>query len=156
MSDFDINEPFNVWEDALNNERKRKQEWMNSLIRKYGFPVREENLLEKDYAMYDFLKDDLAKLEKSRLSYQPAPHGSSLDDEDMERNALRQRKQTEEDADVLKRIREEGQKQNTEYAEDRTENDSEIQQAKTTLADLGYYRGKIDNMATSGFTKEKL
>ena len=60
---------------------------MNSLIKKYGYPVREENLLKEDYVMYDFLKEDLAEMEDSRLSSKSASRSSSLDDEDMERNA---------------------------------------------------------------------
>ncbi len=93
MSKYDINEPLNVWEDGLNNSRKRKQEWIDSLIEKYGFPVREENLLKEDYVMYDFLKEDLTKMEDSRLSSKPVSRGSSLDDEDMERNAEKLKEQ---------------------------------------------------------------
>ncbi len=93
MSKYDINEPLNVWEDGLNNSRKRKQEWIDGMIKKYGFPVREENLLKEDYVMYDFLKEDLAKMEDSRLSSKPVSRGSSLDDEDMERNAEKLKEQ---------------------------------------------------------------
>ncbi len=77
----------------MNNSRKRKQEWIDSLIEKYGFPVREENLQKEDYVMYDFLKEDLAKMEDSRLSSKPVSRGSSLDDEDMERNAEKLKEQ---------------------------------------------------------------
>ncbi len=93
MSKYDINEPLNVWEDGLNNSRKRKQEWIDSLIEKYGFPVREENLLKEDFALHDMVKDDLAKMEKDYYAYQSQPRGSSLDDEDMERNAERGKSQ---------------------------------------------------------------
>ncbi len=97
MSKYDINEPLNVWEDGLNNSRKRKQEWIDSLIEKYGFPVREENLLKEDFALHNMVKDDLEKMEKDYYAYQSQPRGSSLDDEDMERNAeiVKVRKDTE-------------------------------------------------------------
>ena len=116
MSKYDINEPLNVWEDGLNNSRKRKQEWIDSLIEKYGFPVREENLLKEDFALHDMVKDDLAKMEKDYYAYQSQPRGSSLDDEDMERNAERGKvqkdttSQTDADAELLKRIREKSNK----------------------------------------------
>ena len=93
MSKYDINEPLNVWEDGLNNSRKRKQEWIDSLIEKYGFPVREENLLKEDFALHNMVKDDLEKMEKDYYAYQSQPRGSSLDDEDMERNAEKLKEQ---------------------------------------------------------------
>ena len=116
MSKYDINEPLNVWEDGLNNSRKRKQEWIDSLIEKYGFPVREENLLKEDFALHDMVKDDLAKMEKDYYAYQSQPRGLSLDDEDMEWNAERGKvqkdttSQTDADAELLKRIREKSNK----------------------------------------------
>ena len=116
MSKYDINEPLNVWEDGLNNSRKRKQEWIDSLIEKYGFPVREENLLKEDFALHNMVKDDLEKMEKDYYAYQSQPRGSSLDDEDMEWNAERGKvqkdttSQTDADAELLKRIREKSNK----------------------------------------------
>lgn len=127
MSKYDINEPLNVWEDGLNNSRKRKQEWIDSLIEKYGFPVREENLLKEDFALHDMVKDDLAKMEKDYYAYQSQPRGSSLDDEDMKRNAEKLKEQNpyatsstqtstannnaeDEQAAALKKIREQSSK----------------------------------------------
>ncbi len=120
------------------------------------------------YTEYDFLKDDLAKMEDSRLSSKSASRGSSLDDEDMKRNAEKLKEQNpyatsstqtstannnaeDEQAAALKKIREEQERAEENNSKPKESND--IQQAKTTLANLGYYRGKIDNMTTPGLTK---
>ncbi len=79
------------------------------------------------YTEYDFLKDDLAKMEDSRLSSKSASRGSSLDDEDMKRNAEKLKEQNpyatsstqtstannnaeDEQAAALKKIREQSSK----------------------------------------------
>ena len=55
--------------------------------------MREENLLKEDFALHDMVKDDLEKMEKDYYAYQSQPRGSSLDDEDMERNAEKLKEQ---------------------------------------------------------------
>ncbi len=78
--------------------------------------MREENLLKEDFALHNMVKDDLEKMEKDYYAYQSQPRGSSLDDEDMERNAERGKvqkdttSQTDADAELLKRIREKSNK----------------------------------------------
>ena len=87
MSKADITDGMSIWEYSLYNEREQKKEHINKLIQKYGFPVRERNLLEEDYIEYDLLKDDLEKMEKQNSVYQTLARKTSLDDEDMAENA---------------------------------------------------------------------
>lgn len=120
MSKFDITATMNDWEYALYNDSLHKEERINKLIRKYGFPVREKNLLEEDYVEYDLLKEDLAKMEARDSVYKTLSKGASLDDEDMAKNAeklkVKEEKQsmdvqTDEDAEALRRIREESKEE---------------------------------------------
>lgn len=169
MSNYDITENMNDWEYAMYNMRRKRQDRVNALVKKYGYPVNENNLLPEDYYEYDLLKSDLEAMEKtSAQTSKSMPHGSSLDDEDMERNAQKLKEQNpyaasstqtstannnaeDEQAEALRKIREDQEKSEENNSQPKESND--IQQAKTTLASLGYYRGKIDNMATPGLTK---
>ena len=87
MSKSDITDDMSIWEYSLYNEREQKKERINKLIQKYGFPVRERNLLEEDYIEYDLLKNDLEEMENQDSFYKTSQRVTSLDDEDMAENA---------------------------------------------------------------------
>ena len=99
MSGYDITDGMSDWDYALYNERKRKENRLNRLIQKYGFPVREENLLEEDFVEYDLLKNDLEQMQKKDVASTSQTHGTSLDDEDMAKNAekVREERSLEQD-----------------------------------------------------------
>lgn len=116
MSKADITDGMSIWEYSLYNEREQKKERINKLIQKYGFPVRERNLLEEDYIEYDLLKDDLEKMENQDSVYRTLARKTSLDDEDMAENAevgekKQNREDIDDDAEALRKIRENSQKQ---------------------------------------------
>lgn len=102
MSNYDITENMNDWEYAMYNMRRKRQDRINALVKKYGYPINENNLLPEDYYEYDSLKSDLEAMETtatltSSQTSKPMPHGSSLDDEDMAKNAeiVKRQKDTE-------------------------------------------------------------
>ncbi len=97
-------------------------------------------------------------MEDSRLSSKSASRGSSLDDEDMKRNAEKLKEQNpyatsstqtstannnaeDEQAAALKKIREEQERAEENNSKPKESND--IQQAKTTLANLGIIVAKL-------------
>lgn len=77
----------NLWEYSLYNMRRQKKDRVDALIKKYGFPIEEKNLLREDFIEYDLLKPELEAMKTEKLAQTPTPHGSSLDDEDMAKNA---------------------------------------------------------------------
>jgi len=118
MSKYDITDNMNQWEYAMYNMRQQKEARINKLIKKYGFPIDEQNLLAEDYYEYDVLKPDLEAMKTAQLAAKPMPHGSSLDDVDMAKNAAivkakKEAAQTDADAELLREIRENSKKQNT-------------------------------------------
>jgi len=110
MSKYDITDDMDDWEYAMYNMRQGRKKRVDALIEKYGFPIDEQNLLAEDYYEYDLLKPDLEAMKTAQLAAKPQPHGSSLDDEDMDKNAaiVRAKKeaaQTDADAELLREIR---------------------------------------------------
>ncbi len=112
MSKYDITDDMDLWEYSMYNMRRQKKDRVDALIEKYGYPIDERNLLKEDYAEYDLLKPELEAMKQNQLAQMPTPHGSSLDDEDMAKNAaiVKAKKeastQPDEEAELLKKIRE--------------------------------------------------
>ncbi len=131
MSKYDITDNMNQWDYALYNQNQRKQKRINALIEKYGFPIDEQNLLKEDYYEYDVLKQDLEAMKTAQLAAMPMPHGSSLDDEDMAKNAaiVKAKKevatQTNADAELLRELQENSKKQ-TSTSSQREKREQEI------------------------------
>ncbi|MCM1322781.1 MAG: hypothetical protein NC218_01200 [Acetobacter sp.] len=123
MSKYDITDNMDDWEYAKYNEKQRKQERINALIKKYGYPIEERDLLKEDFVEYDLLKQDLEAMETEQLTQKSTPHSSSLDDEDMDRNDgnttgtteqhREETNQSDTDAEILRKIRENNKKQNS-------------------------------------------
>lgn len=116
MSKYDITNDMNQWEYALYNMRRQRKDRIDALIEKYGFPIEEKDLLKEDFIEYDLLKPELEAMKNEQLATKPTPHGSSLDDTDMAKNAAivkakKEAAQTNADAKILKKIRENSKKQ---------------------------------------------
>lgn len=112
MSKYDVTDDMNLWDYSLYNMRQQRKDRVDALIKKYGFPIEEKNLLKEDFIEYDLLKPELEAMKAEKLAQKPTPHGSSLDDEDMAKNAaiVKAQKeattQTDADAEHLRQIRE--------------------------------------------------
>lgn len=112
MSKYDITDDMNLWDYSLYNMRQQRKDRVDALIKKYGFPIEEKNLLKEDFIEYDLLKPELEAMKAEKLAQKPTPHGSSLDDEDMAKNAaiVKAKKeaatQTDVEAELLRQIRE--------------------------------------------------
>ena len=59
MSKYDVTDDMNLWDYSMYNMRQQRKDRIDALIKKYGFPIDEKNLLREDFIEYDLLKPEL-------------------------------------------------------------------------------------------------
>lgn len=82
MSGYDITADMSDWDYALYNTQRDRKRRVDALVKKYGFPIREQDLLEEDYVEYDLLKNDLQSMEKEEPVNYALLRNLSPEDED--------------------------------------------------------------------------
>ncbi len=146
-------------------EQKRK---MKQLMAKYGeteFDI-EKNSTPKEYMEFvlaggrdvlEMVRDENAAIQ---ADYNPYSHNEDVVEEEEIAN-----KNSDNDTEILKRIQKNSEKdaiqrddENTRYPSHneyigRMVNVQKVKHLKSTLSNLGYYQGEVDNLATPGLVK---